>query len=150
MYILFLIIFLTLLINFLSMNKIDNWYKNLNKSSLTPPGYIFSIVWPILYILMSISLWLVWKKEQKITFPIILYFIQLILNFIWSPIFFKYHLINISLYIILLLWIVILIIICLFYKIDKLASILLIPYIIWLTFAIYLNFYIVINNNKKN
>ncbi len=132
------------------MNKIDNWYKNLNKSSLTPPGYIFSIVWPILYILMSISLWLVWKKEQKITFPIILYFIQLILNFIWSPIFFKYHLINISLYIILLLWIVILIIICLFYKIDKLASILLIPYIIWLTFAIYLNFYIVINNNKKN
>jgi tryptophan-rich sensory protein len=146
MKILFFIIFITLLISFLSMDKIDSWYLDLNKSSLTPPGYIFSIVWPILYILMSISVWIIWNKEKEITFPIQLYIIQLILNFTWSPLFFKYHCINESLFLLLLIWILVFIIIDLFYSIDKIAGLLLIPYLIWLTFAFYLNYYIVKNN----
>ena len=81
------------------MTKIDNWYLTLNKSILTPPGYIFSIVWIILYILMSISVWIILASLQKdkiLSLPIILYIIQLILNFTWSPIFFRYHQINIA------------------------------------------------------
>jgi benzodiazapine receptor len=143
---LFIIILLTLIISFLNMDKSDRWYLKLNKSSLTPPGYIFSIVWPILYILMSISVWIIWNKEKEITFPIQLYIIQLILNFTWSPLFFKYHCINESLFLLLLIWILVFIIIDLFYSIDKIAGLLLIPYLIWLTFAFYLNYYIVKNN----
>jgi len=146
MRILFIIIFLTLLISFLSMDKIDSWYLDLNKSSLTPPGYIFSIVWPILYILMSISVWIIWNKEKEITFPIQLYIIQLILNFAWSPLFFKYHLIYESQILLLFTWMLVFIMIILFYSIDKTAGILLIPYLIWLSFALYLNNYIVKNN----
>lgn len=128
------------------MNKIDGWYLNLNKSILTPPGYIFSIVWTILYILMSISVWIIWKKENKITFPIQLYIIQLILNFAWSPVFFRYRMINESLFLLLLIWMLVFIIIDLFYSINKKAGLLLIPYLIWLTFALYLNCFIVKNN----
>jgi tryptophan-rich sensory protein len=143
---LFIIILLTLIISFASMNKIDDWYLNLDKSALTPPGYMFSIVWIILYILMSISVWIIWNKEKKITLPIILYIIQIILNFAWSPIFFKYRLINESLLLLLLIWILVFTIINLFYSINKTAGLLLIPYLIWLSFAFYLNYYIVKNN----
>jgi benzodiazapine receptor len=143
---LLIIILITLLISFLSMDKIDSWYLNLNKSELTPPGYIFSIVWIILYILMSVSVWIIWTKEKKITFPIQLYIIQLILNFTWSPLFFKYHCINESLLLLLLIWTLVFINIILFYLINKTAGILLIPYLIWLSFALYLNYYIVENN----
>jgi tryptophan-rich sensory protein len=143
---LLIIISITLIISFASMNKIDDWYLNLDKSALTPPGYMFSIVWITLYILMSISVWIVWNKEKKITLPIILYIIQIILNFAWSPIFFKYRLINESLLLLLLIWILVFTIINLFYLINKTAGLLLIPYLIWLSFAFYLNYYIVKNN----
>ena len=143
---LFLIILLTLIISFSSMDKIDCWYLNLNKSSLTPPGYIFSIVWPILYILMSISVWIIWNKEKKISFPIQLYIIQLIFNFAWVALFFKYHCINESLFLLLFIWMLVFIMIEIFYSIDKIAGLLLVPYLIWLTFAFYLNYYIVKNN----
>jgi len=143
---LIILILITLIISFLIMDKIDDWYLNLNKSPLTPPGYIFSIVWIILYILMSISVWIIWEKEKEITFPIQLYIIQLFLNFAWSPIFFKYHLINESLFLLLLITVLVFIIINLFYSINKIAGLLLIPYLIWLSFAFYLNYYIVENN----
>jgi benzodiazapine receptor len=143
---LIIIIVLTILISFLSMSKIDNWYLSLNKSALTPPGYIFSIVWPILYILMSVSVWIIWEKDKILSLPIILYIIQLFLNFIWSPMFFNYHQIKIALLLLLLVWLLVFIIIIMFYSIDKNASLLLIPYLIWLSFALYLNYYIIINN----
>ena len=146
---LFIIIVITLTTSFLSMSKIDTWYVNLKKSSLTPPGYMFSIFWIMLYILMSISVWIILaslQKDKQFSLPIILFIIQLILNFMWSPLFFKYHLIYESLFLLFVIWIIVLIIIYLFYSINKIASILLIPYIIWLSFALYLNFYIAINN----
>jgi benzodiazapine receptor len=143
---LFLIILFTLIISFFSMEKIDSWYQNLNKSSLTPPGYVFGIAWTILYILMSISVWIIWNKEKKISFPIQLYIIQLILNFAWSPLFFKYHCINESLFLLLSIWMLVFIMIDIFYSIDKIAGLLLVPYLIWLSFAYYLNYYIVKNN----
>lgn len=98
---------------------------------------------------MSISVWIILaslQKEEQFSLPIILFIMQLILNFIWSPLFFKYHLIYESLFLLFVIWIIVLIIIYLFYSINKNASILLIPYIIWLSFALYLNFFIAINN----
>lgn len=146
MYNLIIIILLTLSISFLSMDKIDDWYLNLNKSSLSPPGYMFGIAWTILYILMSTSVWIIWEKEKKITLPIILYIIQLILNLAWSPVFFKYRQINVALFLLLFIWMLVFTIIVLFYSINKTASLLLMPYLIWLSFAFYLNYYVVKNN----
>jgi tryptophan-rich sensory protein len=128
------------------MDKIDDWYLNLNKSSLSPPGYMFGIAWTILYILMSTSVWIIWEKEKKITLPIILYIIQLILNLAWSPVFFKYRQINVALFLLLFIWMLVFTIIVLFYSINKTASLLLMPYLIWLSFAFYLNYYVVKNN----
>lgn len=119
---LFIIIVITLTTSFLSMSKIDTWYVNLKKSSLTPPGYMFSIFWIMLYILMSISVWIILaslQKDKQFSLPIILFVIQLILNFMWSPLFFKYHLIYESLFLLFVIWIIVLIIIYLFYSINK-------------------------------
>ncbi len=125
-------------------------FDTLIKPELTPPGFIFPIVWSILYILMGISSYLIYvspngtDSQKKIALSI--YFIQLILNFMWTPIFF-----NLELYLLAFIWIILLIILVLFmifsfYKIDKKAAYLQIPYLIWLVFAGYLSYMIYILN----
>ena len=109
-------------------------------TDLNPPGYVFGIVWPILYLLMGITAWR--------TFEIIknLFYVQLFLNAIWSWLFFSFHLPLISL---IDIWLLIYININIVYKVlktDKLAGLLYVPYILWLLFASYLNLFIVINN----
>lgn len=156
---LIIIIILTFLISFLTRGKIDDWYLSLNKSPLTPPGYIFGIVWPILYILMSIYIWIILDslhQDKKILLPIILYIIQLILNFIWTPVFFNTQgkQIKIAFILLFIIWLLVFIIIIISNNKTSLllipyynkASLLLIPYLIWLSFALYLNYYIIINN----
>ena len=137
-----LLIPLTLIIgSFASANTgTDIWYQGLIKSDLNPPGYVFGIVWPILYLLMGITAWR--------TFEIIknLFYIQLFLNAIWSWLFFSFHLPLISLIDIWLLIYVNIKIIFKVVKMDKLAGLLYMPYILWLLFASYLNLFIVINN----
>ena len=137
-----LLIPLTLIVgSFASANTgTDMWYQGLIKSDLNPPGYVFGIVWPILYLLMGITAWR--------TFEIIknLFYAQLFLNAIWSWLFFSFHLPLISL---IDIWLLIYININIVYKvlkIDKLAGLLYVPYILWLLFASYLNLFIVINN----
>ena len=137
-----LLIPLTLIVgSFASANTgTDMWYQGLIKSDLNPPGYVFGIVWPILYLLMGITAWR--------TFEIIknLFYVQLFLNAIWSWLFFSFHLPLISL---IDIWLLIYININIAYKvlkIDKLAGLLYVPYILWLLFASYLNLFIVINN----
>ena len=118
----------------------DLWYQELNKSSLNPPGYIFGIVWPILYILMSISAFRTFPETRK------LFLIQLFFNAIWSWLFFAFHMPVVAL---LNIWILIALNIKLFVKmlrIDTISGILFIPYIVWLCFASYLNLFIVLNN----
>ena len=118
----------------------DLWYQELNKSSLNPPGYIFGIVWPILYLLMSISAFRTFSETRK------LFLIQLFFNAIWSWLFFEFNMPVIAL---VNIWFLIVLNIILFIKmirIDALSGILLLPYVIWLIFASYLNLYIVINN----
>ena len=124
-----------------SSNAVDDiWYKGLIKSQLNPPGYIFGIVWPILYILMSISAFRTFNQTKN------LFLIQLLFNAIWSWLFFAFQmpftaLMNIW----LLIYLNIKLNLKMFYQ-DRLSGILFIPYVLWLFFASYLNLFIVLNN----
>ena len=118
----------------------DLWYLSLNKSELNPPSYVFGIVWPILYVLMMISAYLAYKKIYEI------FLIQLAFNAAWSWLFFRFQMPLISLIDIYLLVALNLYITALMYRENKLAFILFIPYVLWISFASYLNLFIVINN----
>ena len=118
----------------------DLWYLSLNKSDLNPPSYVFGIVWPILYVLMMISAYLAHKRIYEI------FLIQLVFNAAWSWLFFRFQMPLISLIDIYLLIALNLYITALMYRENKLAFILFIPYVLWISFASYLNLFIVINN----
>ena len=118
----------------------DLWYLSLNKSELNPPSYVFGIVWPILYVLMMISAYLAYMKIYGI------FLIQLVFNAAWSWLFFRFQMPLISLIDIYLLVALNLYITALMYRENKLAFILFIPYVLWISFASYLNLFIVINN----
>jgi benzodiazapine receptor len=141
-YSIFLFVFLALLLGGLSSSNTatDTWYINLVKSSLNPPGYVFGIVWPILYCLMSISAYRTFADTKN------LFLIQLFFNAIWSWLFFAYQLPLIAL---LNIWLLIFLNIKLniqMFRLDRFSGIIYIPYVIWLFFASYLNLFIVINN----
>ncbi len=126
---------------FATAANINSWYADLVKPSFNPPNAIFGPVWTILYILMGISLYLIWKKpvsEQKTT-ALRFFFVQLFLNFCWSFIFFYFHQTGWALTDIILLWIMIILTIFSFSKMDKTAAWLLVPYICWVSFATILN-----------
>jgi tryptophan-rich sensory protein len=125
------------------------WYNNLNKSILTPPNYIFSIVWSFLYFLIFVSFSIYIKQyrdDLDYKLGLLFFIIQLILNLSWSTIFFKYKNISKAYNILILIIIFVNLTIYYFRKIDVIASKLLIPYILWLYLAMYLNYYIIKNN----
>ena len=111
------------------------------KPVLTPPGWLFPVVWSILYILMGISSAKIWladdSPERKKSLN--LYVAQLIVNFFWSLIFFNAQAFGLAVIWLLLLWILVFLMIRQFYKVDTQAALLQIPYLIWLTFAAYLS-----------
>lgn len=117
------------------------WYEGLNKSSLTPPGFVFSIVWSILYALLAIVGWALWKNKSnhKTKNLIHLYFVQLIMNWAWTPLFFQLHWIGFSFLWIMAITILTGIIIVKANDEKKEISLALIPYLLWLIFAAYLN-----------
>lgn len=127
----------TFVVGSLSSTQIDNWYYSLNKAPLNPPGYIFGIVWPILYLLMALVGYL---NSNKIFKPFV---IQLFLNGIWSWLFFAWHLPIIALIDILFL---IIVNIYIFKELKRGSKLMHLPYLIWLSFATYLNAGIVILN----
>ena len=136
------LVLLTLIVGSLASSNTgtDTWYQGLIKSDLNPPGYVFGIVWPILYLFMGIT---AWRNIDTIKID---FYIQLFLNAIWSWLFFSFQLPLIALFDI---WLLIFINIKIFFMIvkqDKLAAFLYVPYILWLFFASYLNLYIVLNN----
>lgn len=129
--------------------SVKTWYPTLNKPSFNPPNWLFAPVWTSLYILIGIAAYLVWIKRDKIAhFPRVLaiYFIQLILNLCWSFIFFSLHEIGFALFEIMILLIVIVVNAIAFYKIDKWAGYLFIPYILWVSFASFLTYSIFMLN----
>ena len=127
---------------YITSSNIDTWFATLNKPSFNPPNYIFGPVWTTLYTLMGISLYIVLKKAKATDrFKLVFIFVlQLILNFFWSIIFFKSHQIGMALIEILILWTSIVVMLVLFYKRSKLASLINIPYLLWVSFATILNY----------
>ncbi len=122
----------------------DTWYKTLIRSPLTPPDYVFGIAWSILYAMIAISGWLIWEAKPFSNIKLIkgLYISQLILNWVWTPLFFSYHLTGLSLICIIMIITLVAILIFKAYKNLSSVSFLLIPYLLWLLFASHLNFYI--------
>ena len=123
----------------------SEWYNNLKKSSLNPPDYTFSIVWPILYIMIFTS-FIYYIRLKPDWIGIIIFIIQIGLNLSWSPVFFESQSPGYALIILIIMWLSILINIIYVYKTAPTSSYLLIPYFIWVTFASYLNYFIAVNN----
>jgi benzodiazapine receptor len=120
---------------------VPGWYKTLNQPPFNPPNWVFGPVWTTLYILMGISLFLIWKQRasRKRNQAIFIFFLQLAFNFGWSFIFFYFNLIGFALIEIILLWISIVLMLVLFYKVKPLAAYINIPYLLWVSFATILN-----------
>ncbi len=133
--------------SFVTINPVKVWYPTLNKSFLNPPSFIFAPVWTILYIMIGISLFLILinKKENKIK-PLIIFSIQNLLNILWSVAFFGFKSPLAGMFIIVLLFIFIVLNIIEFYKIDKTAGLILIPYLLWVSFASILTYSVVVLN----
>ncbi len=134
---------------FATTPAIPGWYAELAKPSFNPPGWIFGPVWTTLYTLMGISLYLVWSKGFKtknIKPAVQLFMVHLVFNSLWSISFFGLENPALALLIIIILWTMIAYLIKLFWKINKKASYLLIPYIMWVSFASVLNYSIWVLN----
>lgn len=117
-------------------------FATTNKPPLSPPGWLFPVVWTILYVLMGIASYLVYTsnaEEEQVTKALTVYGYQLVVNFLWSIFFFDFGWYLFSFFWLILLWILIFLTIRLFGSISKTAAYLLIPYLVWVTFAGYLN-----------
>lgn len=115
-------------------------YGNLNQPPLSPPGFLFPIVWTILFILMGISSYLIFVSDDRNkTKALIIYAVQLVFNFVWSLIFFNMQSYLFAFIWLVILWALIIAMIVSFWKISKPAALLQIPYLLWVTFAGYLN-----------
>tara|TARA_B100001287_G_C22507438_1_gene446587 strand:+ start:82 stop:561 length:480 start_codon:yes stop_codon:yes gene_type:complete len=129
---------------FITQLNIYPWYQSLNKLSFSPPNWIFGPVWTVLYAFMSISIWVVYEKSKKndlIFSKKILryYFYHLAVNFSWSFIFFYFHLIFFAFINILVLLITIILLMNLYFPRSRISFILMVPYLLWVTFAAVLN-----------
>lgn len=122
------------------------FYVSLEKPPLSPPGILFPIVWSVLYILMGISLYIVSEYEYRKEENYLIYIIQLVVNSLWTLLFFGFNLPLLSFLWILLLIVLVIVMIISFYKTNRWAGILNILYLLWLMFAAYLNFGIYLLN----
>jgi translocator protein len=121
---------------------IPTWYAALNKPSFNPPNWIFGPVWTTLYIMMGISLYIIWQSEEENRPAMTMFFFQLALNSLWSVIFFGFHAPLAAFICIVFLWLSIAATIYLAYRISRTAGLLLVPYIMWVSFASILNLFI--------
>ena len=121
---------------------IPNWYATLKKPSFNPPSWLFGPVWITLYTMMGVSMYLIWQKRTVANvWPAIIFFlIHLAVNASWSIIFFGQKNPGMAFAVIVLLWLMIIVSIELFYRINKTAGLLLIPYLFWVSFASVLNY----------
>jgi benzodiazapine receptor len=121
--------------------NIDGWYASLTRPSWTPPSWVFGPVWTVLYLMMAVSVWLVWRRrETDVRRPLVLFAVQLTLNVGWSWLFFSLHAPLAAMIEIVVLWIAIAATIASFWRYSRTAAILLIPYLVWVTYATTLNF----------
>jgi translocator protein len=124
-------------------SSVTSWYPTLVKPSFSPPGFYIGVIWIVLFTLMGISLFLIWREiPRNLPLRVALYFFaaQLIVNVLWSAAFFGMQSPISGLAVIAFLWIFILITIIKFWPINRTAALLLVPYIVWVSIAAYLNF----------
>ena len=120
-----------------------DWYNALSKPLWTPPTLLFPLVWSLIYIVMAVAAWLVWReKNENYRRALIFWTIQLLLNGLWMPLFFGQQGLLVSLILMDILWLFLAFTAYLFYKQSRLAGILMIIYLVWITFAGILNFLI--------
>jgi len=127
--------------SFFTMPAIQGWYATLTRPSIAPPNWVFGPVWTALYLMMGYAFYLVWKSDhKKKTLAMGLFLFQLVLNGIWSPIFFGAENLALALGVIIALDIAVIATMLVFCKISKKATYLLIPYLAWILFATFLNY----------
>ena len=131
----------------LTRNSMES-FDNLTKPPLSPPGWLFPVVWSILFVLMGIASYLVLvsDKPARSKTALTVYGIQLAFNFFWSIIFFNFEMYLFAFVWLMILWLLIILTTVLFWRIDKRAGYLMLPYLVWVTFAAYLNFGIYLLN----
>ena len=118
------------------------WYDNLEKPFFTPPGWLFGPVWTLLYLSMGVAAFLVWRRglqSKTVRVALAWFLAQLVLNALWTPVFFGFHRIGWSVVVILSLWLAIVGTIWRFREVSKGAALLLCPYLLWVSFAAVLN-----------
>ncbi len=128
-----------------TVSAITNWYSFLEKPSFSPPNWIFGPVWVVLYILMGISIYLIWQKadqNKKAKRAARLFWIHLFFNTAWSVVFFGFKNPGLAFINIIIIWILIVVLIIKFWQIKRWSSLLLIPYLFWVSFASVLNYFI--------
>lgn len=121
-----------------SMTAPADWYAGLAKPAFNPPGWLFGPVWTMLYVLIAVAGWRIWQRERSGA-PMKLWWGQLALNFLWTPVFFGAHQIGLAFAIILLLLVVILAFMATAWPHDRVATWLFVPYAFWVGFASLLN-----------
>lgn len=129
--------------------SVETWYRTLVKPSFNPPNWIFAPVWTILYIMMGLSAGYIYNKgikRKEVVYALKFFLAQLILNGIWSILFFGFQSPLLAFAEIIFLWIVLLFTIIYFYRIYRVSAYLLIPYLLWVSFAAVLNLSILILN----
>ena len=131
--------------SFFTNMSVSTWYPALIKPQFTPPGWVIGVVWFIIFILMGIALFFVWRKNLRlnnafIKNAIVVFGVQLIVNIIWSAVFFGLQSPLYGLGVIAVLWVMILATIVMFWRVSRDAALLLVPYILWVSFAAFLNY----------
>lgn len=126
-----------------TISSISNWYATIIKPSFTPPNWLFGPIWITLFFLMGITFYLLWSRLREgiiVTVPLIAFGSQLVLNVLWTFLFFDLHLLFASLVEIVILWATIGVTIATSYRATKTGGLLLLPYIAWVTIASLLNY----------
>ena len=128
---------------------IPTWYATLQKPVFTPPNWLFAPAWITLYLLMGIAAFFIWRiglDNRRVRTALIIFLVQLVLNSLWSVVFFGMQSPLYGVIVIIVLWLAILLTILIFARLSKLAAWLLVPYILWVSFASALNISIWILN----
>lgn len=126
-----------------TISEIATWYTTITRPDIAPPNWVFAPVWFVLYTLMGIALFLVWRKglsHRRVRIAFWFFIAHLLVNAAWSYVFFGLHNVTLALGVIAVLWLMIAMLIVWFKRIDKRAGWLLVPYFLWVSFATYLNY----------
>jgi tryptophan-rich sensory protein len=126
----------------LTASSVGGWYQTLAKPALTPPDWVFGPVWTTLYLMMAVAAWLVWRRGgwRAQRGPLVLFFIHLAINVAWSGVFFGLQSPGGGFAVIVLLWLAIVATAAVFWRHSRAAALLLMPYLVWVSYASYLNF----------